>query len=94
MCLIVCPCAVIQRDKTVANTLMFIPNENIQNYQFCRLQLEVKTLDTQRNESNNKNLLKSPKLFSQQIRKQCYKTLGTMSSLSLYGDLREQMNMK
>ena len=36
--------SVIYRNKTVADKLMFIPNDDIQNYPFCRLQLVVETL--------------------------------------------------
>ena len=42
-----------------------------------RLQLKwLKYLDTQLNKPTNQNLLKSPKLLSQRIRKMYYKTLG------------------
>ena len=37
----------------------------------------LKCLNTQLDELTNQNLLKSPKLLSQQIRKRCFKTLGT-----------------
>ena len=47
---------------------MYIPNDDKQNYPFCRLELVVET---------NQNLLKSPKLVSQRIRKRYYKILGT-----------------
>ena len=33
-------------DKTMADKLIYIPNNDTQNYPFCRLQLEVKYLDT------------------------------------------------
>ena len=39
-----CLSAGIQRDKTMANKLMHIPNNDSQNYPFCRLQLAIKTL--------------------------------------------------
>ena len=41
---------------------MYIPNDDTQNSPFCRLQLVVKNLDTQIDESTNKNLLKFPKV--------------------------------
>ena len=31
------------RDKTIAVKLMYIPNDETQNYSFCRLQLVVET---------------------------------------------------
>ena len=31
----------IERDKTMTGKLMYIPNVNIENYSFCRLQLVV-----------------------------------------------------
>ena len=34
----------IWRDKTMADDLMFIPNDDTQNYPFCVLQLEVETV--------------------------------------------------
>ena len=34
----------ILRDKTVAEKLMYIPNDDTQNYLFCRLQIVVETL--------------------------------------------------
>ena len=33
----------IYRDKTVANKLMYISNDDTQNYPFCRLKLVVET---------------------------------------------------
>ena len=35
----------IQRDKTIANKLMYIPNEDTQNYLLCRLKLVVETFE-------------------------------------------------
>ena len=32
-------------DKTMANILINIPNDDTQNYPFCRLQLVVKTFE-------------------------------------------------
>ena len=46
------------RYKTMANTLMSIPNDDSQNCPFCSLQL----VDTQLNEQTNQNLLKVPKV--------------------------------
>ena len=47
-------------DKTMADKLMYTPVDAIQNYSFYRL--VVKRLDTQLNESTNKNSLKFPKV--------------------------------
>ena len=33
----------IQRDKTMADNLKYIPNDDTQNYPFCRLQLVVES---------------------------------------------------
>ena len=33
----------ILRDKTMSNKLIYIPNDNTQNYPFCRLQLVVES---------------------------------------------------
>ena len=53
----------------MADKLMCIPNNEAQNYSFCRLKLVVETFE--------QNSLNSPKLFSKRIRKRYYKTLGT-----------------
>ena len=37
--------AVIQRDKTMADKLIYIPNDAIQNYPFCKLKLVVETFE-------------------------------------------------
>ena len=52
----------IKSDKTLADKLMYILNYNTQNYPFCRLQLRLKSLDTQLNKPTNKNLLKVQRL--------------------------------
>ena len=31
------------RDKTMADTLMYVPNDDTQNFLFCRLQLGIET---------------------------------------------------
>ena len=33
----------VQSDKNMASKLMYSPNDDIQNYPFCRLKLEVET---------------------------------------------------
>ena len=44
----------------MADKLMYITNDDTQNYPFCRLYSVTKYLDTQLNESNNQNSIKSP----------------------------------
>ena len=61
----------------MADKLMYIPNDDTQNYTFRRLNLLVETFKTQLNEPTNQSPLKSPKLLSQRIRKRYYKYLGT-----------------
>ena len=59
----------------MADLLMYIPNEDTQNYPFCRLQLVIKTveLNTQLYEPKNQNLIKVPKFSSQRRRNRYYK---------------------
>ena len=50
-------------DKTMSDKLMYIPNDDTQNYLYCRLQLVVKKrLDTQLNEPTNQISIKVPKV--------------------------------
>ncbi len=58
----------------MAAELMFIPNDNTQNFPFNRLKLLAEAFEL--NDPTNQNSLKSPNLLSQQIRNK-YKTLGT-----------------
>ena len=39
----------------MSNELMYIPNDDKQNYPFCKLKLVFETLDTQNNEPTNQN---------------------------------------
>ena len=57
--------------------MVYIPNDDAQNYPFSRLKLVVKRLHTQLNNPTNQNSLQSPKFLSERIRKLYYKTLGT-----------------
>ena len=57
----------------MADKLMYIPNNDTQNYLLCRFQL--RRLDTQLNEPTGQIQQKSPKLLSQ--RKLYCITLGT-----------------
>ena len=41
---------------------MYTPNDDTQNYPFCRLKLVVETLNTQHNKPTNQNSLKVPKV--------------------------------
>ena len=50
---------------------------DIQNYPFCRLTLMLKRSITQLDKPTNQDSVKSPKLFSQRMRKRYYKTLGS-----------------
>ena len=47
----------------MADKLMYITNDYTQNYPFCRIQLLVKSLDTQIVETTNQNSIKIPKVF-------------------------------
>ena len=44
---------------TTVDKLMYISNDDTQNYPLCKLQLFVKNLDTQLNEPTNQNTLHS-----------------------------------
>ena len=62
----------------MADKLMYIPNDDTQNYLFCRLKLMViKRLNTQLNESNNQNSPKVPKFGKPTNKKTFYKTFRT-----------------
>ena len=54
--------------------LMYIPNDDIQIYPFCRLNKWLKSLNTQLTKAKNQN---SPVLLSQLIKERYYKTLET-----------------
>ena len=53
----------------MADILMYILNENTQNYPFRRLHQWLNRLDTQHNEPTNQDSIKFPKLLGQQMRK-------------------------
>ena len=48
----------IQRDKTIADEFINIPNNDAQHYPFCRLQLLVENLDTHFNKPTYQILMK------------------------------------
>ena len=55
---------------TMADKLIYIPNDDAQNNWFKRLNTII-------DNSTNNYSLKSPKILNQRIRKRYYKTLGT-----------------
>ena len=46
----------------MAGKLIHIHNNDPQNYPFCRLQLQLKCLDTQVNKPPNQNVMEVPKI--------------------------------
>ena len=60
----------------MADKLMYIPNEDTQNYPFYELKLMVKTFEHS-TEPTNQNSQNAPKMSILRIRKRYYKTLGT-----------------
>ena len=52
----------IYRDRTIAVKFMYIPNDDTQNYPFCKLQLVVETFWP--NKPTNQNPLKDPKIVN------------------------------
>ena len=74
-----------KREKTMADQLMYIPNDDTQNFSFCRLKLVVETFETHHNEPANQNSRIFLKL-SRRIRKRYYKTLkvSALKTLSLF----------
>ena len=49
--------------------LMYIPNDDTQNYPLFKLQFVVETLDTQLNEITNPNSIKAPKVVKPTYKK-------------------------
>ena len=62
------------RDQIINNKLMYIPNDNTQNFIFGRLQLVAETIG---------HSTKSPKLLGQQISKRYNKLYGPMFPFTL-----------
>ena len=54
----------IYRDKTMADKLMYIPNDDKQNQTFCRLQLVIETFGHSTLWTNELKFNKSPKSCS------------------------------
>ena len=76
----------IYRDKTMANKLMWISNDDTQKYPFCRLQFVVETFGHSTLWTNQSKFTEVPKVIKPTIKKTCHKTLGTIvrnSQLSL-----------
>ena len=48
----------ILRGKTIADKLTYIPNDDTQNYPFCKLQLVVENLNTHLIEPTNQHSIK------------------------------------
>ena len=69
----------------MADKLIYIPNDDTQNYPFSKLKLWLKVW-TQNNDPTNQNSLKPPKFLSQRIRKH-YETFGT-SVISTYQEIK------
>ena len=63
----------ILRDKTMAYKLMYIPDDDTQNYPFCRLKFVIETFNTYLNRTINQ---KVPKVVSQLMGKRYLKLWG------------------
>ena len=53
--------------KTMADKLLYINNDDLKNYRFCRLQLVIESLDTYKPPCQN--LIKVPKVVKQTNKK-------------------------
>ena len=49
-------------DKTMANKLMYIPNEDTQKYPFCRLKFVVETFEHSTEETKQSKITKVSKV--------------------------------
>ena len=56
--------------------LKYIPNDNTENYPFCRLKLKVKTFGHSINKPTNQNSIKVPKLVKPTNKKTKLKLWG------------------
>ena len=63
-------------DETMADNLMYISNNDTQNYLFLDCNWLLKRLGTQLNETTNQNSTIVPKVVKQRIRKRYYKLYG------------------
>ena len=50
-------------DKTMVDTLMYIPNDDTQNYTFCKLQLVVEMFERFTCWTNQSKFIRSPQSF-------------------------------
>ena len=81
-------------DMTMADKLIHILNDDTQNYPSCRLQIEIKHLDTQLIESTKQKSKMSLKLLNQGIRKRHYKTLWSSVINNLISPPSQQNSYK
>ena len=66
----------IHKDKTKADKLMFILNDDTQNYLFSRLQLLVETFGHSTNEPTNQNSINVPKAVNPTNTEILFKNFG------------------
>ena len=64
-------------DLSLADKLMYIPNDVTQNYPFCRLRLVVETFEHSTKWINQLKFNKVPKIVKPMNTKRYYQTLGT-----------------
>ena len=60
----------------MANKLMFIPNDDTQNYPFCSKNYWLKRLNSQLNKPTNQKSLKNPKVVKPRNKKTLLKNFG------------------
>ena len=60
----------------MSDKLMDIPNDDIQNYYFCRLRLVVEMFAHSTKRTNQSKFTKAPKVVKPTIRKRYYKAWG------------------
>ena len=63
----------------MTDNIMHIPEDDTQNYPFCRSQLVIEMFghSTKWTKQSKFRITSNPSLLSQRMRKRCYKTLGT-----------------
>ena len=66
----------IERDKTMADKFMYIPNYDTQNYLFCRLQIEVETFEHSTIRSIQSNSISAPTGVEPKNKKTLFKNFG------------------
>ena len=60
----------------MADKLIYIPNDDIQNYPFCRLQLVAETFENSRKWTNKSKFILVPKVVMPTNEKRNYNILG------------------